>query len=285
MADQGFAWPRNVADGGCCRFLDNYWRLALHGTYPKIRYLGPETKCHRSLFEVCDADGAPVCIGLFAAMRVSYEITETVRGYLQMQTAVIFDCEFLVIEDAQRRFWCGPYDPDPIIVQTGAVKISLSDDFEILETLENYITPFDRYRNRYELDPFFTKLTGITPETIDAEGISLLEANNRLRDFAGDAKLWSWGKDELNMMAVSCYIAGIAPCLPATKFDNACRLLLASGMPSEDLRKTRSNVLADYFKLEHPALRGHDALDDALSVAYVIQHLLASKKLSPADFL
>lgn len=197
-----------------------------------------------------------------------------------MQTAIVFDCEFLATEDAQRRYWCGPYDPDPIIVQTGAVKISLDGDFKILDTLKTYITPVNRLGTKYVLDPFFTKLTGITPENIDNEGVSLLEANEKLRDFAGEAKLWSWGKDELNLMAISCYIAGIEPCLPAHRFDNACRLLLASGMSYENLLQTRSSALADYFELEHPPLRGHDALDDALSISYVIQHLLASKKLS-----
>lgn len=200
-----------------------------------------------------------------------------------MQTAIIFDCEFLVTEDAQRRFWCGPHDPDPIIVQTGAVKISLDDDFEIIETLRTFVKPVDRYGDQYPLDPFFTKLTGITPEVIETEGVSLLEANEQLRDFAMDATLWSWGKDELNLMAISCYIAGIRPCLPADRFDNVCRLLLAAGMPYEDLKTTRSNALADYFNLEHPPLRGHDALDDALSVAYVIQHLLQTQKLSKFD--
>jgi hypothetical protein len=71
-----------------------------------------------------------------------------------MQTAIVFDCEFLVTENAQRRYWCGPYDPDPIIVQIGAVKISLNGDFEIVETLKTYITPVDRHGTQYELDPF-----------------------------------------------------------------------------------------------------------------------------------
>ncbi|MEP5760042.1 MAG: exonuclease domain-containing protein [Litoreibacter sp.] len=202
-----------------------------------------------------------------------------------MQTAIIFDCEFLVTESAQQRYWCGPFDPDPIVAQIGAVKISLNSDFDIIETLKTFITPVDRHGTRYELDPFFTKLTGITPKIMATEGVSLLEANDQLRDFAGNAKLWSWGKDELNMMAISCYIAGIEPCLPANRFDNACRLLLASGMPYEDLQQTRSSALADYFELKHPPLRAHDALDDALSLAYVIQYLLAARKLSPADFI
>ncbi len=56
-------------------------------------------------------------------------------------------------------------------------------------------------------------------------------------------------------------------------------------MPYEDLKVTRSNTLAAYYKIDHPPLRGHDALDDALSVAYTLQHLLQSSKLMPEDFL
>ena len=55
-------------------------------------------------------------------------------------------------------------------------------------------------------------------------------------------------------------------------------------MPYEDMKKTRSNTLAAYFRLEHPPLRGHDALDDALSVTYVLQHLLKAGQLSAEHF-
>ncbi|WP_037036629.1 3'-5' exonuclease [Pseudovibrio sp. JE062] len=201
-----------------------------------------------------------------------------------MKTAVVFDCEFLTSEGAQRRFWCGPFDPDPVIAQIGAVKLSLEGSFELIDTIKVHINPVDRYGDSYKLDPFFSKLTGITQEMIDSEGISLQEVNEQLNAFADGATLWSWGKDELNMMAISCYIAGIQPSIPAHQFDNACKLMLAAGMPYEDIKRTRSNDLADYFELEHPPLRGHDALDDALSVAYVIQHLLRNKRLSPAEF-
>ncbi|QDU33653.1 sporulation inhibitor KapD [Poriferisphaera corsica] len=201
-----------------------------------------------------------------------------------MKTAIVFDCEFLVTENAHRRFWCGPHDPDPVIAQIGAVKISLSDNFDCIDTFKAYVNPIDRFGNRYKLDPFFTKLTGIEQQTIDNVGVSLQNANEQLREFAEGAKLWSWGKDELNMMAISCYIAGIEPSIPAHQFDNACKLLLAAGMPYEDIKRTPSNALADYFELEHPPLKGHDALDDALSITYVIQHLLRNKLLSRADF-
>lgn len=150
--------------------------------------------------------------------------------------------------------------------------------------MRTYVIPKDRNGNRIPLDPFFTRLTGITDENIDANGVSLSEALEKIASFSGGAKLWSWGKDEFNMIAVSCYVEGLAPPIPATQFRNACDLLLKAGMPYEDLKTTRSNTLAAYYELDQPDLRGHDALDDALSVAYVVQHLLGQGALSAADF-
>lgn len=201
-----------------------------------------------------------------------------------MRSAVIFDCEFLVSEGAPGRFWCGPHDPDPVIAQIGAAKITLGRGSEIGETFRAFVTPLDRHGEAFALSPLFTELTGITDTIIVAEGVPLETALASLAAFAGDDTLWSWGKDEFNMMAISCYVAGIAPVLPATRFDNACRLLLRAGMPYEDLIRMRSNRLADYFAIKHPPLRGHDALDDALSVAYTIRHLLRAGSLTVEDF-
>lgn len=201
-----------------------------------------------------------------------------------MKTAILFDCEFLCLEGSQRRFWCAAEDPDPVIAQIGAVKLGLEDDFPILGTFMVYVVPIDRNGNRYALDPFFTKLTGITEENLETEGVSLSEALVRVDDFSEDARFWSWGKDELNMVAISCYVEGVEPTIPASRFDNAVKLLLAAGMPVEDLARTPSNKLADYYEVDHPPLKGHDARDDALSVAYTLQHLLRRGKLQAGAF-
>lgn len=201
-----------------------------------------------------------------------------------MQHALVFDCEFLTAEGSPSRFWCGPHDPDPVVAQIGIVRIGLQAGFPILETLRLYVIPRDRHGDRIRLDPFFTALTGITEEQIADEGMPLRQALAKVREFSGGEKLWSWGKDEFNMVAISCYVEGFAPPIPATQFGNACQLLLRAGMPYEDMRKTPSNRLAEYYRLEHPPLRGHDALDDALSVSYALQHLLGQGKLTAADF-
>ncbi|WP_105433152.1 3'-5' exonuclease [Neorhizobium sp. T6_25] len=201
-----------------------------------------------------------------------------------MKTAIVFDCEFLCLEGSQRRFWCAAHDPDPVIAQIGAVKLGLEADFPIVDTFKAYVQPTDRYGNRYALDPFFTKLTGITEENIEAEGVALPDALTQVDSFSGGAQFWSWGKDELNMVAISCYVAGIQTPIAAHRFDNAVKLLLAAGMPVEDLAKTPSNKLADYYNVQHPPLQGHDALDDALSVSYTLQHLMKVGQLRPEVF-
>ncbi|WP_064711638.1 3'-5' exonuclease [Rhizobium bangladeshense] len=201
-----------------------------------------------------------------------------------MKTAIIFDCEFLCVEGSQRRFWCAAHDPDPVIAEIGAVKLGLEGEFAILDTHKSYIKAVDRFGRRYPLDPYFTDLTGITEANIDTHGVALEDALSAVDSFSGGARLWSWGKDEMNMVAISCYVAGIQPPIPARRFDNAVKLLLAAGMPIEDLAKTPSNKLAEYYGVEHPPLQAHDGLDDALSLTYALQHLMRIGKLQPEVF-
>ncbi len=201
-----------------------------------------------------------------------------------MKTAIIFDCEFLCLIDSPRRMWNGPQDPDPIIAQVGAVKLGLEDDFPLIENYRAHVLPLDRHGKRYALDAFFTELTGITEDTIAAEGRPLQEALDGLDQFSDGAGFWSWGKDELNMLGISCFVAGIVPPIRASRFNNVVKLVLAAGMPEEDLKKTKSSTLADYYGVQHPPLQGHDGLDDALSIAYALQHLLQTGKLMPEAF-
>ncbi|NBJ10308.1 3'-5' exonuclease family protein [Microvirga arsenatis] len=201
-----------------------------------------------------------------------------------MKTAIIFDCEFLCIQGSQSRFWCAAHDPDPVIAQIGAVKLGLEGGFPLLDRFRAYVQPIDRFGNRYAIDPFFTHLTGITEENICTDGLPLQEALEDFDRFSAGVRFWSWGKDELNMVAISCYIAGIQWPIPAHRFDNAVKLFIGAGMPIEDIGRTPSNKLADYYGIEHTPLQGHDALDDALSVAYALQHLLKIGKLQPDIF-
>ena len=82
------------------------------------------------------------------------------------------------------------------------------------------------------------------------------------------------------MSAISCSVAGVAPSIQAHRFDSAVKLLLAAGMPVEDLARTPSNRPADSYGVEHPPLRDHDAL----FVSHVLRHLLSNGKLERSAF-
>lgn len=198
--------------------------------------------------------------------------------------AIIYDCEYLVSEGAYQRFWCGPDDPDPIVVQIGAVRLELTGDFALGAELDIVVTPVDRHGVAYAIPDLFVELTAITPARIAAEGVSLGAAIARLDAFADGARLWSWGKDELNLMAISCWVAGIAPTIPPARFENVCKLCLKAGMPDADLKRTRSSDLARYFGIETDAAQAHDGLADARSVALALQRLLRDGRLTPEDF-
>lgn len=198
------------------------------------------------------------------------------------QTAIVYDCEFLTAPGAPQRFWCGPDDPDPVVAQIGAVRLALDECAEILESFERVVVPLSRDGSRAALHPLFEKLTGVTEDRVTKEGVALPEALDALEEFSAGAPLWSWGKDEFNMLAISCYVAGIPAPIPARRFGNAVYLLVRAGVPKDEVGKLRSNTITEYFDLPRPERPGHDALGDAQSVALVLQHLMRTGALDPS---
>lgn len=199
-----------------------------------------------------------------------------------MDTAVIFDCEHLTDAGTPQRFWCGPDDPDPLLVQIGAARLSLTDPFDLGETFDCIVRPMGRAG---PVDPpaFFTRLAGIDAARIAAEGRPLAEALSAFADFAGDAPIYSWGKDEITSIAPSCFVEGIVSPIPTARFRNAAALVVAAGEPLDTVHGLRSHTIAAHFGLP-PEDRAHDGVSDARSVARVLQHLLAAGRLAPAAF-
>lgn len=202
-----------------------------------------------------------------------------------MDSAVIWDAEFLTAPGAPRRFWCGPDDPDPVLVQIGAVRLGLTADFAIGESLSCVVVPRDRKGDRYPISGFFAELTGISARRVAEEGVELAEGLARLNAFAAGAPMWAWGTDELNAIAVSCYLAGLAPPIPATRFGNATRLLAVAGVPRDEIHGLRSDRLAGHFGLSHHEARAHDARSDAMSTALALQYLLREGRLRAEAFV
>lgn len=171
-----------------------------------------------------------------------------------------------------------------MLVQIGAVRLGLDGDFPLLGTFEQLVIPRTRTGGRWPLSPLFTRLTGITRDRLDADGCELANALDRLADFSGDDMIWAWGNDEIFALGISCYLAGIAPPIPATRFGNATRLLVKAEVPPETVVTLRSNTLCAHFGVDDRGAQAHDALGDARSVALVLQHFLRTGTLKADDF-
>ncbi len=200
-----------------------------------------------------------------------------------MSFVVIYDCEFLTAAGSPSRFWCGPQDPDPLCAQIGAVRLNLSDPFEVSDPVGWFVQPQDRDGGMTPVDPLLTRLCGITQEMIDADAVPLIDALTGLRDFADGALLLSWGKDELLCFAPSLFVQGLASPIPATRFRSATHLLLTAGESVETVNGLRSNTICAHYELEQPG-PAHDARADAAGVAQALRHLLKTGRLRAEDF-
>ncbi|WP_300032443.1 exonuclease [uncultured Roseobacter sp.] len=201
-----------------------------------------------------------------------------------METVVVYDCEFLTAPGAPQRFWCGPDDPDPLTIQIGAVRLDLSAPFAVSDPVGWYVRPVDRDGQLVPLHPLVTQLTGISAAMIEAEGLDLGEALARLDDFSEGAPLLAWGKDELLTLAAHLFVTGTQSPIPATRFRSAVPLLVRAGEPVERVQTLRSHTICAHFGLP-PAGVAHDARGDAQSVAAVLQHLLATGRLTALDVM
>ena len=198
-----------------------------------------------------------------------------------MVSVVVFDCEHLTNETSPSRFWCGPDDPDPLLVQIGAVRLSLEPPFGLGESFDCIVAPVGR-DGPVAPSPFFTRLTGIDADRITREGRPLDRALKDFAEFAGGDAIWSWGKDEITSIAPACFVAGIVSPLPAARFGNAAALLVKAGVPLATVHGLRSHTISAQFGLP-PEPRAHDGLADARAVARVLGHLMAEGRLRPED--
>ncbi|MFY0661613.1 MAG: exonuclease [Shimia sp.] len=200
-----------------------------------------------------------------------------------MSKLVIFDTEYLSCEGAMHRLWSAADDPDPLLVQIGAVLIDLDAPARVEDSLNVLVLPNDRFGAQCALDPYFVALTGITNERLRAEGVGIEAALEALDRFSRGSRLWSWGKDELFALGVSCFVQGVQPSIPASRFGNLKSVFQKASMSVHDIANTNSANLSTFFGVETGLLRDHDALDDAFSLSAAVLHQLDSAKINRAD--
>jgi inhibitor of KinA sporulation pathway (predicted exonuclease) len=153
------------------------------------------------------------------------------------------------------------------IVQIGAVRIDVADDWQELGVFSAYVKPI---RNP-TLSDYFTDLTGITQQSVDTEGHSFPDAMDLFMEFMNgeDAPVASHGVDH-EVIALNCDYTGIS--VPSI-FEGAINLRpwIANRMDVREGKYTSAD-LPQKLGLEHDG-PAHDALGDARAVAATIMHL------------
>lgn len=200
-----------------------------------------------------------------------------------MLKLVIFDTEYLSRDGAMHRLWSAAEDPDPLLVQIGAVLVDLDDPVGVTDKLEVLVLPRNRHGELCKLDPYFVALTGISNERLRSEGMELSEALEALDRFSQGSHLWSWGKDELFALGISCFVQDVTPKIAAERFSNLKSVFQKSAMTELDIANTNSAALSAFFGLDQADLRDHDALDDAMSLSAAVLHLLKEGTICAGD--
>lgn len=103
--------------------------------------------------------------------------------------AVIYDLEFTTWSGVLERSWSGK-DEYREIIRIGAIRIDL-DSLQEIEELDVFVKP----AVNPILSNYCVKLTGITNEQIQAEGIALHEALHKFVDFVGKRNTFDCGGD------------------------------------------------------------------------------------------
>jgi len=166
---------------------------------------------------------------------------------------IVVDTEYTCWKDSLLTGWADSSRPREI-VQIAAIR--LDDDLREVEAMQVFARP----SINPGLSQFFTELTGITQERIDAEGVPFVDALDRFLAFAGMEPIVCMNSDGA-VMAECAARAGIQIDLPRfhrlRPFLEACGIDVG-GLSSGDLHMLTPTPLEG---------RAHDALHDVRSMA------------------
>ena len=97
-----------------------------------------------------------------------------------MSSLIIYDTEYTAWDGSQKRKWSEPWEHREII-QIGAVKLELHEGLREIDFFNVLVKP----QINPQLSGYIIKLTGITQEQIEKNGVSFLSAMEMFLHFAG----------------------------------------------------------------------------------------------------
>lgn len=196
--------------------------------------------------------------------------TNTPPMTANIDEVLIFDTEFTSWSGSVARAWKGPGEHREI-VQIGAVIIG-ARDFDERASFSVLVKPV----LNPSLSAYFEKLTRITNEQVQREGLSFADAAMRFMAFAGERKSFCYGRDDL-IIAENASRLGQSSAWRFAKSTNLRHWLTEVGVP---LAGIHSGELAAHVGA---ASRGvaHDAVADSRSLAEAVRYLVTRGAPNP----
>jgi inhibitor of KinA sporulation pathway (predicted exonuclease) len=171
-------------------------------------------------------------------------------------TITVFDLEYTAWECSMARQWMTPGEYREV-VQIGAVKLN-ADTFAEIDAFDVLVRP----RINPQLSPYFQNLTGITQEAVTRSGVDFADAYARFLNFAGDAPIAAFGRDE-QVLLDNLRLYGIAGTRDLPVFYNLRGWFAVQGL---DPRGLLSCDIAPALGVPFVG-HTHNALNDARSLA------------------
>ncbi len=182
----------------------------------------------------------------------------------------MFDLEFTAWAGSRQRGWSLPGEKREL-VQIGAVKLDASS-LAITEEFETLVRP--RYNPR--LSDYFTALTGITNEALEAGGVDFVPAYRAFLEFTEDAPLWAFGRDDL-IFEENIRLYGWSRTFTVPPYNNVIPWFAGIGI---DLTGKHASDVAEAAGSVFEGRR-HNALADAHGVAAGIRKAVADGAPNP----
>ncbi|XKT74570.1 MAG: exonuclease domain-containing protein [Patescibacteria group bacterium UBA2163] len=185
---------------------------------------------------------------------------------------VIFDLEFTAWEGTLERNWSDP-DEYREVVHIGAITVN-SETLKEEEECSIFVTP----TINPQLSLYFTELTSITQQQVDAAGVSFKDAIAELHTFTNDAPIYSWG-DDAAVLRENCELHTVGFPFNDGQFFDMRDVFIKQGV---DAHAYSSSTIPQAFDMQNP-YKSHNALNDARSILLGVTQLPNNPFQSPTS--
>jgi inhibitor of KinA sporulation pathway (predicted exonuclease) len=196
-----------------------------------------------------------------------------------MARVIIFDLEYTTWQGALAQNWDRPEWAREVI-QIGSLRVD-PKDWSIHGQMSILVKP----TLHPNLSEYCQKLTGITQDRMDANGLAFAEAIGQFHDFCGDATVCSYGDDPAIIAENAGYLQAKRYARLLGNYTLDLRLLFHTLDPTT--KGLNSGKIAHHYGLElpdlGPSIGEHDALYDCHSLLAGLAHLLNQHPQSGFD--